>query len=305
MFSFSSIDRKAQLRASTTMILELWEAPASRTLLWHEGQFLLCNDQPYYFSYKELHDLLEYLHEPVYLGGNHDSEYFACRLKKPVVIENYQLVGMRKACRLFSDYDQGLMFYAQGMLNWHQNHAFCSRCGSDTQITHAGHARRCNSTECGKMLYPKIDPAVIFSIINNTGPEPKILLGRQKAWDENRYSTIAGFVEPGETLEDAVRREALEETGLQLEQVSYIASQAWPFPDSLMVGFCAQCSQQEITLVDEELEKAFWFGAREIESGITAGRLIMPTPVSISWHLIDRWFSAQVGYSLAAISRPG
>jgi NAD+ diphosphatase len=148
------------------------------------------------------------------------------------------------------------------------------------------------------MHYPKIDPAVIFSVINNSGPESKILLGRKAVWDEYRYSVIAGFVEQGETLEDSVRREAYEETGLVVEHVEYIASQSWPFPDSLMLGFSCETQHWDIRLIDNELEQASWFSAREIEQKSASGEFKMPFEFSMSWHLIDRWFIQQKGYSL-------
>jgi NAD+ diphosphatase len=192
----------------------------------------------------------------------------------------------------------GLAFYAQGILNWLHNHRHCSRCGHATEIRQAGFSRQCLNSECGKVSYPKIDPAVIFSVINTSAAEQRILLGRQPTWDPMRYAVIAGFVEPGETLEDAVRREAYEETGLVLESVDYVGSQSWPFPDSLMVGFTATTTQNEIVLADQELEHAAWFSATEIENRLREGSLKMPFPISISRYLIDIWFTAQRGYPL-------
>jgi NAD+ diphosphatase len=144
---------------------------------------------------------------------------------------------------------------------------------------------------------------VIFSVVNQTGPESLILLGRQARWDKGRYSVIAGFVEPGESLEDAVRREALEETGLRLHRVSYIASQPWPFPDSLMVGFDCETEDRHIELKDQELEAANWFSASDIEKGVRSGELSMPFKLSISWYLIDRWFRHQTGDTIASLNK--
>ena len=299
MFSYSSIDRRGQVRTQASIIRQLWKSASSRTLLWHEGQFIMRGNQPGYFTYSQLQNFAEFMDKPVYLGNYQKLEFFAAKIhQQQGPFEENEYLNLRQASRLVSDHDLGVMFYSQGVLNWLQNHTFCSRCGGDTGIINAGHARQCKNGGCAKILYPKIDPAVIFSIINNTGPESKILLGRQKAWDENRYSVIAGFVEPGETLEQAVAREALEETGLQVNNIEDVASQAWPFPDSLMLGFCAESSQHRITLVDQELEKAEWFSAGEIENGIRAGQLKMPFEVSISWHLINRWFREQTGFSL-------
>lgn len=302
MFSYSPIDRRGQIRTDVEAVQGLLQSQVSRTMLWHDGHFVMDEDKPRYFMFDEIRALNCVLERSVYLGRYQGIEFFACRVLSPGdSFDDSQCLALRQASRQVNEEHLGLMFYAQGLLNWHQNHGFCSRCGGDMKIIEAGHARQCANPNCTKVLYPKIDPAVIFSIVNNTGAESKILLGRQKKWDENRYSVIAGFVEPGETLEDAVRREAWEETGLEVIQVEYFASQSWPFPDSLMLGFSCQTAQHSIRLIDHELETADWFTADQVESRISAGELKMPFNVSISWHLIDRWFKVQTGYSLASV----
>lgn len=299
MFSYSLIDRNAEIRTDTTLILDALNSDQSRMLIWFEGELLTHNNSPKYFEAVEVIKLKKDLSEPVYLGKHESTWYFSCQLNRwHEDLGSFELKNLRSASRLVDDYHLGLLFYSQGVLNWHRNHAFCSNCGSDTTIINAGHTRQCNNSDCGKMHYPKIDPAVIFSIINSSGPQSKILLGRQSSWDENRYSVIAGFVEHGETLEDAVRREAYEETSMKVEKVSYVASQPWPFPDSLMIGFECETNQNDIVLIDKELEKASWFSAGDIEQQVKSGELKMPFSVSISWHLIDRWFRKQKGYPL-------
>jgi NAD+ diphosphatase len=303
MFSFSEIDRQSQLRADTLAITRFWESDQSRTLLWQDGHFLMQDGKPRYFSFHQLQDFKSGLDEAVYLGQYQGCEYFAAQIKQAGIdFAESEMMSLRRASTVVSALDAEMMVYAQGILNWLRNHAFCSRCGSDTSIIEAGHGRRCNNTQCTRVSYPKIDPAVIFSIVNNTGPESKILLGRKSIWDENRYSVIAGFVEPGETLEDAVRREAYEETGVKVNTVEYIRSQPWPFPDSLMLGFSAQTSDQQITRIDQELEKASWFTANEIEAGVKTQSFKPPFKISIAWHLIDRWFISQKGYSLGLVN---
>jgi NAD+ diphosphatase len=302
MFSFSEIDRQSQLRADTSTISGFLQSNQSRTLLWQDGHFLMQDGQPRYFSYQQLLGFKSGLDEAVYLGQYQGHEYFAAQIKQAGIdFAESEMMSLRRASAVVSGPDAEMMVYAQGLLNWLRNHAFCSRCGSDTTIIEAGHGRRCNNTQCAKVSYPKIDPAVIFSIVNNTGTESRILLGRKAIWDENRYSVIAGFVEPGETLEDAVRREAYEETGVKVDRVEYIDSQPWPFPDSLMLGFSAQTSEHLITLIDQELEKAAWFTASEIEEGIKTQMFKMPFRISIAWRLIDSWFTAQKGYSVTTV----
>ena len=303
MFSISQLARQSELRTDAPKIHAFWQGENSLTLLWQDGHFLVQEGQPRYFSYQQLQPFSAGLDEPVYLGHFEGKAYFACRIKQAGVdfVES-EMMSLRQASLVASELDMEIMFYAQGLLNWLRNHAFCSRCGHDTEVIEAGHGRRCVNIQCAKTAYPKIDPAVIFSIVNDSGPESKILLGRKSIWDENRYSVIAGFVEPGEMLEDAVRREAYEETGVKVYGVKYMGSQPWPFPDALMLGFCALTRDYEITLVDQELEHAAWFSASEMETALREGNLKMPFEISIAWCLIDHWFQEQKGYSVKSIS---
>ena len=302
MFEVSQLARQSELRTDSQQIEAFWRGEHSLTLLWQDGHFLMQGNQPRYFSYQQIQPIKQGLDDAVYLGSFEGKFYFACQIKQAGLdFAESEMLSLRSASTKVVELDMEIMFYAQGLLNWLRNHAFCSRCGHDTEIIEAGHARRCNNAQCAKTAYPKIDSAVIFSVINNTGPESKILLGRKSVWDENRYSVIAGFVEPGEMLEDAVRREAYEETGVKVYGVQYMGSQPWPFPDALMLGFSAQTSDHEITLVDNELEHAAWFTANEMETALRQGKLKMPFAISIAWCLIDHWFQAQKGYSIKSI----
>jgi NAD+ diphosphatase len=143
---------------------------------------------------------------------------------------------------------------------------------------------RCSRTGCNTEAFPRLDPAIIVLVTDAAGE--RALLGRQSTWPKDRYSTIAGFVEPGESLEDAVAREVEEETGVQVGDVEYVASQPWPFPSSLMLGFRAVARTEEITLRDGELEDARWF----TRADIAAGHPTLPPPGAISARLIDAWF---------------
>ena len=301
-FSDAALDRQAQLRAEGDELEHRLHSGHSRILVWYQGKLLPREIQAPFFSLDELMQLKVYLSQPLFLGQLQQSSYFACDLTQwHGAFSGMQPMGLRQLGPQLDDDLLGLLFYAQGLINWHHRHPYCSRCGSPTAVSQAGHARLCENAGCAATHYPKIDPAVIFSIINNTGPESKILLGRKPMWDEHRYSVIAGFVEPGETLEDAVRREAFEETGLRLQHIDYVASQPWPFPDSLMLGFSCETDQDEIRLLDQELETADWFSADDLQSRLQQGLFRMPTPMSIAWQLIDRWFSRQCGYSIRQI----
>jgi NAD+ diphosphatase len=177
-----------------------------------------------------------------------------------------------------------LLAYARALALWKSRHRHCGVCGSRNLPARAGHVLRCSRTECGTETFPRLDPAIIV-LVTDAGGE-RALLGRQATWTTGRYSTIAGFVEPGESLEDAVVREVEEETGVIVGDVEYVASQPWPFPSSLMLGFRAVARSQEITLRDGELEDARWFTRAEIAAGHPA----LPPAGAISARLIDDWF---------------
>jgi NAD+ diphosphatase len=180
--------------------------------------------------------------------------------------------------------EAGLLAYARAMVLWRERHRFCGRCGSGTAASHSGHVLVCSAASCGHQQFPRIDPAVIVLVSDGE----RALLGRQTTWPKGRYSTIAGFVEPGESLEDAVAREVMEETGVSVSQVDYHSSQPWPFPSSLMLGFMARASSELIQLNDAELEDARWWSRAQI----AAGEIGLPPPHSISFRLIEDWYDA-------------
>ena len=298
-FSYSPIDRDAHIRHDSEQVLSRLNSDNSRILLWHHGCLLRRLNGLLFFNFADVLDILDQLSDPVYLGVDGEVSYFTFDLKqRPEKFKDCETISLRSISRQVQEQKIGLLFYAQGILNWHQSHAFCANCGSSTKVTQAGHARKCVNDHCDREHYPRISPAVIFPIINKNGAEQKILLARQPGWDEGRHSVIAGFAEPGESLEDTVRREAYEETGLVVKNVEYVDSQPWPFPGALMVGFVCETDQTEIHLLDQELESAHWFSADELEAKLKSGELKMPFDVSISWHLIDRWFIEQKGYSV-------
>lgn len=178
--------------------------------------------------------------------------------------------------------EAGLLSYARAMITWRATHRYCGRCGAQTIAAKAGHVLICTNAACRHEQFPRIDPAIIVLVSDG----PRALLGRQGTWPVGRYSTIAGFVEPGESLEDAVAREVLEETGVRVDGIEYHSSQPWPFPSSLMLGFSAHATSTEVHLSDEELEDARWFTRADIASG----NPLMPPPLSISYRLIETWF---------------
>lgn len=181
-----------------------------------------------------------------------------------------------------------LLAYARAMIYWERRHRFCGDCGHPTRSTEGGFVRTCTNEACGKQIFPRTDPAII--VIVQSGD--RCLLARQPSWPPGRYSIIAGFVEPGESLEDAVKREVREEAGIEVSEVYYHSSQPWPFPSSLMVGFMATAATTEFTLIDNELEEARWMTRAQIARELQEGKLKLPPGLSISRRLIETWFDA-------------
>jgi NAD+ diphosphatase len=188
--------------------------------------------------------------------------------------------------------DASLAVQAVGLSRWHQTHGFCTRCGAATEVIKAGHSRMCPS--CGTEHFPRTDPAVIMLI---TDGADRAVLGRQPAWPAGYFSTLAGFVEPGESLVDAVRREVLEEVGIVVGDVAYLGSQPWPFPSSLMLGFHGVAETFDIVVDGEELEEARWFTKREITELTASGELMLPPSVSISRWLVEQWHQGDISGS--------
>jgi NAD+ diphosphatase len=179
--------------------------------------------------------------------------------------------------------EAGLLAYARGLSIWRSRHRFCGACGAALLPERAGHVLRCSDPACAQEVFPRIDPAIIVLVSDGE----RALLGRQASWPAGRYSTIAGFVEPGESLEDAVVREVAEETGVAVHGIQYHSSQPWPFPASLMVGFQARCEPRAPIQVGGELQDARWFTRTEIDAG-AAG---LPPSHSISYRLITAWLA--------------
>lgn len=204
-------------------------------------------------------------------------------LEKHGYFTELRAIGSRMA-----DQEAAVLAYARGMCYWHHRHAFCGTCGFPTRSMRGGHVRVCTNAECGIHHFPRTDPAIIV-LVND---RDLCLLGRKPEWPEGRFSTIAGFVEPGEAVEQAVVREVHEETAVGVGQVSYHSSQPWPFPGSVMLGFHARAAgSRKIELLDGELEDARWFSRDEVGQALTgSGPLRLPPRISIARRLIEDWY---------------
>ena len=179
--------------------------------------------------------------------------------------------------------EANLVAHARALVMWHASQVYCGTCGAPARPEAGGNSRICTNDDCGRVIFPRVDPAIIVLVSHGE----RCLLGRQAGWPEHRYSTIAGFVEPGESLEDAVRREVYEETNIRVGKVSYQSSQPWPFPSSLMLGFLAEATTTDISLNDGELEDARWFTRGQLQSDFPK----LPFRISISRRLVDHWIN--------------
>ena len=237
----------------------------------------------------------------IFLGLVDKTAYFAVdisSLDKGVVetiVKNNVFKNLRHMGALISREQGALLAYARGMAHWHQNHLFCGICGHPTNSHNGGHLLICQNQVNAHMHFPRTDPAVIMLVAhqNPEGKGPACLLGRQKNWIDGMYSTLAGFVEPGESLEEAVAREVLEESAIKVTNINYSSSQPWPFPASLMIGFRAQANTKKIKVDHNELEDAKWFAPEYLQNFIANDKknqkFRLPGKDSIARQLIEEW----------------
>lgn len=225
--------------------------------------------------------------EWIFLGTKDDIRYAAVMVDR--VPQELEPVSLRVLGPTIAPDEASLGVHAVGIARWHQHHKYCANCGQPSDIAEAGHVRVCPA--CGTHHFPRTDPAVIMLI---TDGDDRALLGRQPIWPEGRFSTLAGFVEPGESLDDAVRREVMEEVGIQVGEVAYAGSQPWPFPSSLMLGFFGQALTSDITVDQNEIAEARWFTRAEVTEMTASSDLLLPPNVSISRWLLQKWHGGTI-----------
>jgi NAD+ diphosphatase len=293
----SGIDRAAHLRADDEWLARAWANPLSRVIVVDAGRALV-----------DEHDALVGLRPAETPAG----ERYFLGVATPTDVDDAIGVfavasplpdpppsGMRAATLRdvgahLSDADAGLFAHAAALEQWHARHVRCPLCGAATVVVLAGHVRRCVND--GSEHYPRTDPAVIMLV---TDGDDRCLLGRQPSWPAGRMSTLAGYVEAGETLEHAVVREVFEEVGIKVGDVRYVASQPWPFPSSLMLAFTAHATTTELNIDGDEIAEARWFTRDEFRTAIARGSLRLPMSASVAFYLIDGWF----GGDLASLTR--
>lgn len=279
-------DRADRLREDPDALHALWP-DAGVLLLDAEGHALAADDGQHHWHARGADLAAQRPDEAAFLALHEGRGWFALPLDAaPKDAQSAPRIDLRAAALRLPAFEAGLHAHARALLHWRATHRYCGRCGATLEPIRAGHAARC--TGCGTEHYPRTDTAIIVSISDGE----RLLLGRQASWPAKRYSVIAGFLEPGERLEDAVAREVLEETGLRVHTCRYAGSQPWPFPANLMVGFEAEAEGDEPRF-GGELEDARWFSARQIHAEVAAGTLLLSPRLSISSWLIRRWLARQ------------
>ncbi|MCF2858213.1 NAD(+) diphosphatase [Pseudoalteromonas sp. SMS1] len=303
-----TLDRASAQRKDKNWLLTQY-GDRSRWLLIHDDQNLFSHDLSK-LAFLTQSDVEHFdKNEAVFLGKDETHSYFALDVSRSPIKElqntislvsekeqtgDYQFADMRKVGPRLEQASASVGVLARGLCYWHKTHRFCGRCGTENISVEAGHARLCKNKACKHVTFPRTDPAVIMLVKHRfaDGIE-RCLLGRQASWPEGVYSTLAGFVDPGETLEQAVAREVEEEAGVKVDNVEYLASQPWPFPSSLMLGFMATAKTTDIFVEQDELEHAQWFSREDLNKfaqwGDDAPGYKLTRPDSISRFLVEHW----------------
>lgn len=286
----ATTDRAEHRRGDEAWLTGAWSNPATRVLRVNRARFPLTGDADLLWVGPDEVDVSA---ERLFLGVDGAGvAYFAARVgpdDDEGVPSAITWGDLRQYGVGLSDRDAGLAVAAVALDNWHGNHPRCARCGDATGIGNAGWIRCC--TSCAAEHYPRTDPAVIMLAIDD---DDRALLGRRADWQPGWFSTLAGFVEAGESAEAAVRRELAEESGVVVDEVTYLGSQPWPFPCSLMLGYHAHAVSTDITVDATEIVEARWFTREELRAECEAGTAAVPPAVSIARKLIERWFGGPI-----------
>jgi NAD+ diphosphatase len=299
-FSGGSIDRNSAIRSSDALLQAASNDSATRFVVMWRSQAMIAEGAAVTLSRAELGSgwLASNSDEQqlIYLGKRDDIHLFALALPDDLAADGPTEAAFENHRSMLTQTgpeDAALLAYAKGMLEWQKRHQYCGHCGANNTLKEGGFVMLCTNSDCGQRCFPRVDPAII--VLATLGD--RCLLGRQVSWPKGRFSTIAGFAEPGESLEDAVRRELKEETNIETGSVTYLGSQPWPFPSAMMIGFHATAISSDIHRNDGELIEAGWFSREDI----AGGEIFLPPESSIAYRLIEAWFDRWDGARLASL----
>ena len=292
-YKSNDLDRRAHLREDSDWIREKLIHTESLILpVWRNESYVTSLDDPHpaFIKFVNHSDLFEIAQQTVFLGHKHGQAVFAIGLDdtiEPSLPNLGEFTDLRTVGRQMEQEEGALLAYARGLIHWHKTHLFCGACGSMTDSKSSGHMRACSNADCARLHYPRTDPAVIMAIHDGAD---HLLLGRHPAWPAGNHSVLAGFVEPGESLEQAVAREVWEEVGLEAHEITYRYSQPWPFPSSIMLGFFATADRwQKLTIAEDEIEKARWYSRDELLNSPEDDNFRLPRHDSVARRLVNEW----------------
>ena len=287
-----AVDRSGELRTKPDELAKLWKS--ARILHFASGKFRVKQNHELDFQSAEQIAKLRKDEkfadgEELFLGIDNGISYFAwCSdamdFESFETLENYQT--LRTLGDFLSQLEMGLAIHSQAIANWHHTHQFCARCGAPTLSANGGSLRKCSID--GSEHYPRTDGAVIVLVKDE---KDRVLLGRQKIWPEKRFSCFAGFVEPGESFEQTVLREVFEESAIRADQITYLGSQPWPFPASIMISFSALATNPAAAKADgEEIEEIIWLTREEMCAAVADQSLTLPPGMSVARKMIEFWY---------------
>jgi len=306
-FTSVRLDRLAEYRDDMEWVAKALNSSAARFVpMWHSRSLIEIRGQEQFAVYLKTGELdnLDSIQPPTLLGTDGKRYFFAVSIndrQREALLESRpeaKFVDLRRAAVDMDAKHAGVLAYAKALHYWQHRHGFCGVCGHPNRLQSAGHKLVCSDEECARQSFPRIDPAIIVLVTH----ENACLLGRNSNWPPKRFSTLAGFVEPGESLEDAVVREVFEEARVRLRDIRYISSQPWPFPASSMCGFYAEAESRNC-MPSEELEELRWFSAEELTTAVRDHSVLLSAPVSIAFRLLADWYRQQGGGDLDQLTR--
>lgn len=306
-FTSVRLDRLVELRDDADWVRAAMQSDKARFVpLWRSRSLIDASGEGHiavYLKPGELNDL-DAVQPPTLLGTDGKRYFFVVsindqqREQVKALHPEADFVDLRRASVNMDAKHAGVLAYAKALHYWQYRQSFCGVCGSPTVLQSSGHKLVCSNEECAREFFPRIDPAIIVLVTCGDA----CLLGRNVRWPPRRFSTLAGFVEPGESLEDAVVREVQEESGVSLRRIEYVSSQPWPFPASAMCGFFAEADSTECATSDE-LEELRWFTVDELVAAVSSGEILLSPSVSIAFRLLAEWFEKNGGGDLEALVR--
>ncbi|MBT8441013.1 MAG: NAD(+) diphosphatase [Gammaproteobacteria bacterium] len=297
VFSGRYIDRCSELRPQPAALEDALARSSTRIVPVLGDQCLIDDERLAMLRHESVAELIDDPERRTFLGVRDDAHVFCVAVDDMGRLAgDGEFISLREASGRLPANDSALAAYARAMVAWQERHRHCGVCGSQNRLLDAGFVMECSDPDCRHRSFPRLDPAIIVLV----GDGDRCLLGRQASWPAERFSTIAGFVEPGESLEDALRREVHEETNVDVGACRYLGSQPWPFPAAIMIGFHATANSTNIVCNDKELAEARWASRGDIADQT----VILPPKISIAYRLIEAWFDDHDGPTLASLGLP-